>query len=141
MGQEHKTFLPDQLVITPGTAVNFPNRDTVRHHVYSFSPAKVFEIKLYIGTPAAPVVFDQPGVVVLGCNIHDDMVGWVVVVDTPWHAETDASGRATLQAVPSGSYRLRVWHRALAPGTDTYDRLINIDTREAISVELNGVRP
>ncbi len=74
MSQENKQFVPEVRVLTVGTELRFPNRDTVRHHVYSFSPAKKFELKLYTGTPATPVRFDQPGVVVLGCNIHDQMV-------------------------------------------------------------------
>ncbi|HNI77100.1 MAG TPA: methylamine utilization protein, partial [Giesbergeria sp.] len=74
IAQENKQFVPAVRVVTVGTLVRFPNRDSVRHHVYSFSPAKKFEIKLYAGTPAAPVRFDQPGVAVLGCNIHDQMV-------------------------------------------------------------------
>ncbi len=80
-----------------------------RHHVYSFSPAKNFEIKLYVGTPAEPVIFDKPGVVVLGCNIHDHMVAWINVVDTPWFAKT-AQGSAQIAAVPPGDYELQVWH-------------------------------
>ena len=87
MAQQGKQFLPDVLVVPVGTSVHFPNRDSVRHHVYSFSPAKKFELKLYTGTPANPVVFDRAGVVTLGCNIHDRMVGWIVVVDTPYYAQ------------------------------------------------------
>ena len=80
MAQQKKQFVPEVLVVPVGSEVRFPNHDTVRHHVYSFSPAKKFELKLYTGTPANPVLFDRPGVVVLGCNIHDQMVGWILVV-------------------------------------------------------------
>ncbi len=111
--QKHKAFAPAVLPVTRGTPVIFPNEDTVRHHVYSFSPAKRFELKLYVGTPPEPVVFDRPGVVVLGCNIHDDMVAWVVVLDTPWFAMTDARGRATVSGFPAGEYTVRVWHARL----------------------------
>jgi plastocyanin len=97
ISQENKQFVPAVRVVTVGTLVRFPNRDSVRHHVYSFSPTKKFEIKLYAGTPAAPVLFDQPGVAVLGCNIHDQMVGWVVVLDTPYFAQTNAQGQALLE--------------------------------------------
>ena len=120
-------------VVTVGTAVAFPNRDTVRHHVYSFSPAKRFELKLYVGTPAAPVVFDQPGIAVLGCNIHDNMVGWVVVVETPYHALAPATGVAKLPDVPPGRYRLRVWHAGLPPGTPA--------TETPFEVPAGGARP
>jgi plastocyanin len=111
--QKGRAFVPTVTVIPRGTAVAFPNEDTVRHHVYSFSPPKRFELKLYIGTPAAPVVFDQPGVVVLGCNIHDHMVAWVVVLDTPYHAISSAQGQAELMGAPAGDYQLAVWHPRL----------------------------
>lgn len=116
--QKNKMFLPDVLVVTTGTPVAFPNEDTVRHHVYSFSSAKKFEIKLYVGTPSKPVVFDTPGVVVLGCNIHDHMVAWVVVVDTPYFGRTNDDGELTLPAAPAGDYTLRAWHHALPVGND-----------------------
>lgn len=142
IGQQNKTFMPDQLVITRGTAVSFPNRDTTRHHVYSFSPTKVFEIKLYIGTPAAPVVFDKAGIGVLGCNIHDHMVAWVVIVDTPWFATADTDGRAVLASVPPGDYRLRVWHRGLPPGSPPLDQALKLPAAGAeVAARLPGVRP
>ncbi len=111
IAQAKRQFNPSLTVITTGTAVNFPNFDTVRHHVYSFSPAKTFELKLYAGVPNVPLVFDKPGVAVLGCNIHDQMAAWVVVVDTPLFARSNAEGRVRLDGVASGSYRLRTWHR------------------------------
>jgi plastocyanin len=83
IAQLKRQFAPQVSVVTVGTPVSFPNDDTVRHHVYSFSSVKTFELKLYAGVPNAPVVFDKPGIAVLGCNIHDQMVAWVVVVDTP----------------------------------------------------------
>ncbi len=112
--QKDKTFIPLVTAIQVGTAVSFPNHDVVRHHVYSFSPPKPFEIKLYVGTPVAPVIFDKAGEVVLGCNIHDHMLAYVYVVDTPYFAKTDASGAATIDEVPAGDYDLQVWHYALA---------------------------
>jgi len=115
--QAQKTFQPMVTAVTVGTAVGFPNRDTVRHHVYSFSPAKRFELKLYVGTPAAPVVFDRPGVAVLGCNIHDDMAAWVVIVETPWFGKTDVQGRVRLPEVPAGRHQLRIWHVDMPVGT------------------------
>lgn len=112
--QVKRQFEPLVSVIQTGTAVNFPNRDDVRHHVYSFSPAKTFEIKLYVGTPAKPVLFDKPGEVVLGCNIHDQMRGFVLVVDTPFVAKTDAAGRALVEDLPAGEFDIGVWHYAQA---------------------------
>jgi len=108
--QRNKSFLPGVLPVRVGTAVEFPNLDTVRHHVYSFSPAKVFSLKLYIGTPAAPVVFDKPGEVVLGCNIHDGMLGYVLALETPYFNKTDADGRASVVNLVPGDYELRSWH-------------------------------
>ena len=113
--QRNTQFVPRVSVVTVGTPVSFPNSDNVRHQVYSFSPAKRFELPLYSGKPAAPVVFATPGVVELGCNIHDWMLAYVVVVDTPYHAITDARGQARIEA-PAGNYTLRVWHPGLAGG-------------------------
>lgn len=123
--QQDKTFIPDVTVVTKGTAVAFPNQDSVRHHVYSFSPIKKFDIKLYAGTPEKPVVFEQPGIAVLGCNIHDQMVAWVVVLNTPYFARTDAKGQVKLEA-PAGNYRLRVWHKAWKEGREALDRPLSL---------------
>ncbi|MCE4553872.1 methylamine utilization protein [Pelomonas cellulosilytica] len=109
MGQRDRQFAPQLLIVQTGTAVSFPNFDTVRHHVYSISPIKVIDIKLYAGTPAEPIVFDKPGVATLGCNIHDRMSAHVVVVDTPVFARTDASGRATFD-LPPGEQLAKAWH-------------------------------
>ena len=111
--QVNKEFIPYVLPVEAGTSVNFPNRDNIRHHVYSFSPAKQFELPLYIGDPAAPVLFDKPGVVVLGCNIHDWMIAYVYVSDSPYYARTGADGTATLPTLPAGRYTVRVWHPRL----------------------------
>lgn len=143
MGQENKRFVPDVLVVTRGTLVQFPNRDTVRHHVYSFSPTKKFELKLYTGTPANPVLFDRSGVAVLGCNIHDHMVGWVVVLDTPYHATTRTDGVARLDAVPAGAYTLRVWHARLPVGAEAQSQSVRVDDGAVapIPIRLRQLQP
>ena len=135
--QIHKTFVPHIAVIRTGTAVSFPNSDRIRHQVYSFSPARTFNLKLYAGAAAPPVVFDHAGLVVLGCNIHDTMAAFVAVVDTPYFGRTDPKGRLRLEA-PPGRYRLRVWHPQLAqpvaprPVTIGPDvRTITIETERA----------
>ena len=110
--QADKEFVPHVKPVFVGSTVTFPNKDNVRHHVYSFSPAKRFELPLYSGVPAQPVVFDKPGVVVLGCNIHDWMVGYIYVSESPWFAKTNADGRATL-VLPPRAYVVRVWHPQL----------------------------
>ncbi len=141
IAQAARQFQPQVSVVPVGTAVSFPNRDSVRHHVYSFSATKKFEIKLYVGTPAAPVVFDQPGIAVLGCNIHDSMAAWVVVVETPYHALTGADGRVTLPAVPPGSYRLRAWHASLPPGVPAADAPLKVEQAPAqAAVQLQEAR-
>lgn len=106
--QKNRMFVPHVLPIQTGAAVTFPNSDNVRHQVYSFSAAKRFQLPLYAGTPAAPIVFDKPGVVILGCNIHDQMSAYVVVVDTPYFALT-VNGRADLTSLPEGPYAVHVW--------------------------------
>ena len=118
ISQAKRQFSPRVTLITTGTRASFPNFDTVRHHVYSFSAIKPFELKLYAGVPGVPVLFDNPGMAVLGCNIHDAMAAWVVVTDTPWFARSNADGRARIEAVPAGNYRLRVWHPGIAPGSE-----------------------
>ncbi|WCM93826.1 methylamine utilization protein [Acidovorax sp. NCPPB 2350] len=143
VAQDKRRFVPDVLAITVGTSVQFPNRDTVRHHVYSFSPAKKFELKLYAGTPANPVVFDQPGVVVLGCNIHDQMVGWILVLETPYFAQSGANGSARIDKVPAGEYTLRVWHAGLPVGAPAHAQPIVVAEAGGapVAVRLAGVAP
>ncbi len=142
MAQVGKQFTPQVLVVTTGTEVDFPNRDTVRHHVYSFSPVRKFELKLYIGKPAQPVLFDQAGIAVLGCNIHDLMVGWIVIVDTPYFGRSSDKGRALID-LPPGSYRLRTWHPGLAVGSPAQDQAVTVaaDGSSSVTVRLAGVRP
>jgi len=113
IAQRDQQFSPAVSVVTVGTPVLFPNQDTVRHHVYSYSAAKTFQIKLYAGVPHTPIVFDKPGLAVLGCNIHDSMIAWVVVTDTPLWARSAAGGRARVADVPPGAYQLHVWHASL----------------------------
>lgn len=109
MDQHDMQFVPHLLVVQTGTEITFPNGDNVSHHVYSFSEAKRFELKLYKGDVYPPVMFDRPGVVVLGCNIHDGMLGYVVVVDSPHFAKTNEQGVARIEGVPSGDYVVAAW--------------------------------
>ena len=104
--QVNKEFVPKVSIIQSGTSVFFPNSDNIRHSIYSFSPAKVFTTKLYSGREAAPITFDKAGLVILGCNIHDSMVAWVYIVDTPWFDKSGADGVGTLKNLPVGDYRI-----------------------------------
>jgi len=139
VAQVDKQFTPRVSVVTTGSLVSFPNRDKVRHHVFSFSKAKPFEIKLYTGTPANPVLFDKPGIVVLGCNIHDTMVAWVLVLDTPWSTQTNALGQARLPEVPAGTHQLLVWHPDLPPGTPPVAQPLVLSGDTSVVVRLVGV--
>jgi plastocyanin len=108
--QVNKEFVPLVTVVRTNTEIVFPNSDNIRHSIYSFSNPKPFATKLYSGKQAPPVLFDKPGVVVLGCNIHDLMAAWVVVVDTPYFAKTAASGTGVLKGLAPGDYRVSVWY-------------------------------
>jgi plastocyanin len=107
--QINQQFVPYVSAVQVGTAVTFPNHDNVRHHVYSFSPAKKFELPLYAGIPAEPVVFDREGIVTLGCNIHDWMLAYVAVLGTPYFQITRDDGRVSLRNLPTGSYQVQLW--------------------------------
>jgi plastocyanin len=124
--QVDKQFVPKVQVVLVGTPVTFPNNDNVRHQVYSFSPAKRFELPLYAGTPAQPIVFDKPGVVVLGCNIHDWMIGFIYVSDSPYFAKTGTDGKATLAELPPRAYLVRVWHPQLDVAEDATRKPVDV---------------
>jgi len=141
MDQRNLRFVPDVLVVQTGTAVTFPNSDQVRHHVYSFSIAKKFELSLYAGKPSAPVIFDHPGLVTLGCNIHDNMLGYVWVTDSPWYGRTDREGRIVLRDLPTGEYNVRVWH-ALSNATDSQvEQRLSVKDGQAGALSFRFKRP
>lgn len=127
MDQRGREFAPHVLPVRAGTSVRFPNSDDTRHHVYSFSDAKTFELQLYHGETARPVTFGQPGVVTLGCNIHDWMLGYIYVLDTPAFARTGAAGDARIESLPRGEYEVSVWHPRLLDGASPETRYATID--------------
>jgi plastocyanin len=131
--QKNKMFNPKITVVQTGTNINFPNEDSFRHHVYSFSPAKKFELKLYSGVPTNPLPFDQAGVVTLGCNIHDSMLGYIYIVDTPFFAKTDDKGRAVLK-LSDGQYSYQVW----LPGVNkpATEQKVKIDGATEVKVSI-----
>jgi plastocyanin len=136
--QKNQTFLPLVTVVQTGASISFPNHDRVRHQVYSFSPAKVFELKLYSGVTAAPVLFDKTGTVVVGCNIHDHMVAYVQVVNTPYFAKTDAAGGARLENLPDGKYVLKTWYYTMPANAAAQEQPLTQQGADAnIAVKLN----
>ena len=108
--QQSLQFVPEISVVRTGTAIEFPNSDQVRHQVYSFSGAKTFQLALYAGRGHAPVIFDRNGLVTLGCNIHDSMLGYIIVTDSPWYGRTGSDGTLRLRELAPGEYRLTLWH-------------------------------
>lgn len=130
MDQVDKAFFPDLLVVQKGQQVNFPNSDNIRHHVYSFSQAKPFQLKLYSGQPKEPVTFDQQGVVVLGCNIHDSMVGYIYVANSEHVYKTNNMGKLTLD-ITSLPTTLSVWH-ALQTAPLENKKMITINNNELL---------
>ncbi len=140
MEQVKSEFTPRVLVVDTGSTVTFPNRDKTRHHVYSFSPAKRFELPLHDASAAAPVTFDAPGIVTVGCNIHDWMVGYVVVSDTPYRGITDERGVVTIE-VPAGSYQLHVWHERQTEATASVERDIDVLAADNAAVQVNLTLP
>ncbi len=133
--QVDKQFAPKVTAVAVGTSVFFPNNDNIRHQVYSFSPAKRFELPLYAGVPAQPIVFDKPGVVVLGCNIHDWMVAYVYVSESPYFGKTDASGKVTLADLPPRAYVVRVWHPQAEAPEETTRKTVDASRTRVVDVE------
>jgi plastocyanin len=127
--QVNKAFVPHVSVVRTGTSISFPNSDNIRHQVYSFSPAKTFTIKLYAGSPKETIAVEKSGLIVLGCNIHDSMVGFLAVVNTPYFGKSTPEGMLRIDA-PNGRYRLRVWH----------ERLAQPFAAESISIDAAGLR-
>ncbi len=124
-------FLPIVSVVQVGSRISFPNNDKVRHHIYSFSPAKKFDQKLYSGVAATPQVFDKAGTVVLGCNIHDRMIAYVKVVDSPWFAKTDANGMAKIDLPGAGKYKVSAWHYNMAGAAAEQDVAVKVGAAPA----------
>jgi len=143
MDQLNKMFVPEVLVIRAGTSVQFPNSDAVSHQVYSFSPAKRFELPLYRGQPHPAVLFDQPGIVVLGCNIHDSMTGYIYVTDSPWFGAADAHGEWRAASLPAGDYRITIWNPRFARDEQSVEQSLSLGADDAaVRFQLHqAVRP
>jgi plastocyanin len=140
MDQVNRAFEPDLLVISVGSTVEFPNRDSVSHQIYSFSVIKRFQLPLYRGKPYPPVRFDQVGVATLGCNIHDEMLAYVVVTDAPYFGRTNALG-AWLAEVPRGRYRVSVWHPRMREEVAELERELTIGEEDRAELTLRLAKP
>jgi plastocyanin len=127
MDQIALAFKPDILVIPVGSSVQFPNGDSVSHQVYSFSAAKKFQLPLYRGKPYPPMRFDQTGVVTLGCNIHDYMLGFIVVTDAPYFGMTDASGNFVVAELQAGDYDVSLWHPRARDNDTNLKRQVRVE--------------
>ncbi|GAA5139708.1 methylamine utilization protein [Thalassotalea piscium] len=144
--QINKSFVPEVLVIPKNSLVSFPNSDDLRHHVYSFSAAKTFELKLYAGKPKSPLLFPEEGIVVLGCNIHDAMVGYIYVSNEKQVAKTDNNGLIQINQVFSQIEQLKVWHPNSSKGVD-YRKSYNsadltlVNGRVTITFNVNAPMP
>lgn len=126
--QINKTYVPHVKVIPVGSRISFPNKDDIRHHVYSFSDAKKFELPLYEGTPTKPITFNKPGIVTLGCNIHDWMSAYIFISNTPYFGTSNEAGSINIKNIPKGSYSVQVWH----------PRIKNTDKNKATKITLSS---
>jgi plastocyanin len=138
--QVNRAFVPDLIVIPVGSTVEFPNSDSVSHQIYSFSSAKRFQLPLYRGKPYPPEHFDQAGVVTLGCNIHDEMLAYVMVTDAPWYGRTDSAGTWTTE-VPRGRYHVQIWHPRLRDSETDLARELTVGDTDRADLTLRLARP
>lgn len=143
MDQINKEFKPHILTVTKNAMVSFPNSDDIRHHVYSFSKAKPFELKLYAGKPKSPIRFENLGVVVLGCNIHDSMVGYIYIHDNNVIYQSDSKGVINVDLPISSIKQMWAWHPRNSEGADT-KRVIDITSlteNEQTNIQIDILPP
>lgn len=129
--QKDETFLPLVEIVAAGDQVIFRNSDRTRHHVYTFSPLGQFEFVLKPNESSAPVKLQKPGVIPVGCNIHDFMINYLFVTDSRWAAKSDAQGVATLNDVPSGTYTVKWWHPRQRPGAQAVTQTVTVSGDQA----------
>src|SRR6201998_221290 len=140
MDQVNRAFVPDLLVIPVGSTVSFPNTDSVSHQIYSFSPAKRFQLPLYRGKPYPPVHFEQPGVVTLGCNIHDEMLAYLLVTDAPWYGRTNETGGWSVE-MPRGRYPGAPGPPRLRENTEDLERELTVGDADRADLTLHLSKP
>ena len=140
MDQVSRQYSPHVLAIHKNQKVSFPNSDNVRHHVYSFSKTKPFEMKLYAGTPNTPITFENEGVVVLGCNIHDSMLGYIVVYGDGKFGVVDDAGKIVFSEPKKSVTALNIWHPNLVDKTKTHYSG-HLSGKDSITVIINITHP
>jgi plastocyanin len=140
MDQINRAFDPDLLVIPVGSTIEFPNSDSVSHQIYSFSPPKRFQLPLYRGKPYPPVSFDSAGVVTLGCNIHDQMLAYVLVTDAPYFGRTDSSGAWSAE-VTHGHYKVTLWHPRVRDEGADLERQLTVGDSDRAELTLRLAKP
>lgn len=139
MDQVDKEFIGNVVTIVKGSYISFPNSDDIQHHVYSFSDNNTFDLPLYIGTDAEPVLFDQSGVTVVGCNIHDWMLGYIYVGDSHLMSKSDITGMAKISNLLSGNYTFKIWHERAKRNDQfsTYNISIPESGSASVDIELD----
>lgn len=144
MNQRDKAFIPNVLPVHVGTRVTFPNQDDTQHHVFSFSRPKQFEMRLNAGSIGEGILFDVPGIVTVGCNIHDNMVGHIYVSSTPLFAASDEQGLAQFSDLAPGTYTLKLWHQRMNGREDNFSQtvtiLADVDRRADAQIRLKPQR-
>ncbi len=139
MDQIDTQFVPHILAVQKNSMVQFPNSDSIKHHVYSFSAAKTFELQLYKDFKADPLLFANEGVVELGCNVHDWMLGYIFVVDTPYFGKTNAKGEWVID-LPEGDYSLKVWSPLIQDNLESLTKEVSISETSSTLV-INLAKP
>ncbi len=134
--QINKEYVPRVVIISKGSSLKFPNKDNIRHHVYSFSKARQFELPLYKGSTASPIEFNNAGVVTLGCNIHDWMRGYVFISETPFAVLTDKKGKAAIDDLAEETYRIDFWHPRLKKTLASRQIKLHQDSIETVKIRM-----
>jgi plastocyanin len=137
--QKDRQFVPRITVVQIGTVITFPNRDPFRHSVYSFSRPKTFQLKLFAGKTPDPILFDKPGIVGIGCNIHDEMSAWILVVDTPLFGKADATGHFVFHDLKPGTYQLYGWYPGLEVASRPQKIIVDSSDLSAARMHLDVV--
>lgn len=137
MVTEDKRFAPRVVAVTAGTTVRFPNRDPILHNVFSVSPGNAFDLGFYRQGDGKEWRFERPGLVRVYCNVHYEMVGYVLVLDTPYFVFPDPDGSFVLDDLPSGTGRLTVWHERARP----WSRRVSVPNAAALHISLTLDRP